>query len=166
MSPEAVDARILVVDTEAKANELRQRLIDGDDEFVDLVRVHSVNPYTRNRDGLVSNYLRGEGRLSFLQDVVFDLDVGGISAPFRAPGGYAIATVEAKRPASHLTFDQAGHRAKEYLIAGRNEERLNQLLDELRTTVTIEWSEGNLVHMKDPAEARAEKESGFGVVTP
>ena len=166
MSAEAVDARILVVDTEAEANQHRQRLIDGQDDFVDLVRAHSVNSYTKNRDGLVRNYLRGEGRLDFLQDVVFDLEEGEISEPFRAPGGYALATVESKRPSIRLTFDQAGHRAKEYLVAMKNEERLNQLLDELRETVTIEWLDENLVHIEDPAEARAEKESGFGVVSP
>lgn len=166
MRPQRVDVRQLIVDTEAEANALRQRLTTGGEDFVELVRLHSVDGWSKSRDGLVPNYFQGERRLSHLQNVVFDLDIGEISQPVRAPGGYALITVIAKDPAYHLAFKEAGQSVIDGLLATRKEERLNELLDEIRASVTIEWLDENLVHVKDPAEAKIEKESQRGTVTP
>lgn len=164
MRPERVDVRQIIVDTQAEANAVRQRLVDGHADFVELVRSHSVDGWSRSRDGLIPKYFKGERRLSYLQDVVFDLEVGEISQPVRAPGGYAIITVESKTPAEHLTFDEAGQGVREALVTARSEARLDEFIEEVRASVTIEWFDDNLAYVKDPAEARMEKESSPGFV--
>ena len=139
--------------------------MDGQDDFVDLLREHAIHSWIRNRDGLLRDYNQGETRMSYLQGIVFDLEIGEISEPVRAPGGYALATVLSKTPAERMTFDEARQTVMERLIGERREARLSEFLDAVAATVTIEWFDGNLVHVKDPAEAKAEKQMTTRVTT-
>jgi parvulin-like peptidyl-prolyl isomerase len=162
--PVSVDVQQIIVGTEAQANLLHQRLMDGDADFTDLVRTYSIDDWSKAKDGIINAYYQGEKRLDYLQGVVFTMDVGEISAPFRAPGGYAIVKVLAKYPEEQLTFADVGDLVKRNVITIRREARLNEYLDELRGTVDVDVVDENLQYVKDPAVAREEKQAERMVV--
>jgi hypothetical protein len=105
-------------------------------------------------------YRQGERRLDYLQGVVFDLDIGEIGGPVRAPGGYALAKVLAQYPERQMTFDEVGGVVKQSVIATKREALLTALLEDARNTVTVEFVEENFQYVKDPAEVLKEKTSG------
>jgi parvulin-like peptidyl-prolyl isomerase len=162
--PVSVDVQQIIVGTEAQANLLYQRLMDGDADFTDLVRTHSIDDWSKAKDGIINAYYQGEKRLDYLQGVVFTMDVGQISEPFRAPGGYAIVKLLAKYPEEQLTFADVGELVKRNINTIRREARLNEFLDELRATVDVDVIDENLQYVKDPAVAREEKEAGRVVI--
>jgi len=150
--PPYVDLQQLIVGTEAEANQIRQQLVAGQAKFVDLVKKHSIDEWSKAKDGIIKEYYQGERRLSYLQEPAFRLAEGEISEPVRAPGGYAIIRVLKKYPERLMDFDEVGEVVKQTVVTAAREERLMQLLDEIRGTVTIETIEKNLQHVKDPAE--------------
>jgi parvulin-like peptidyl-prolyl isomerase len=163
--PVSVDVQQFIVGTEAQANLLHQRITDGDADFTEIVQTHSIDDWSKAKDGVISAYYQGEKRLDYLQDVVFAMEVGEISAPFRAPGGYAVVKLLATYPEEQLTFADVGDLVKRNVQTIRREARLNELLEELKASVTIDIIDENLQHIKDPAEALKEKEEERVVFT-
>jgi parvulin-like peptidyl-prolyl isomerase len=157
--PVSVDVQQIIVGTEAQANLLHQRLMAGEADFTDLVRTHSIDDWSKAKDGIIKAYYQGEKRLDYLQGVVFAMEVGEISEPFRAPGGYAIVKLLAKYPEEQLTFADVGDLVKRNVITIRREARLNEYLDGLRATVDVDIIDENLQYVKDPAVAMEEKEA-------
>jgi peptidyl-prolyl cis-trans isomerase C len=159
IEPAKVDLRNLIVPTEADANMIRQQLLDGDVTFEEMVERYSIEGWSASRGGLVEGYGQGEKRLGYLQDVVFDLEVGELSDPFPGPGGYALAEVLRTYPERQFEFKEVESLVIERIKAERMEARLTELLDEIRETVDIEWIDGGLAFVKDPSEVKAERES-------
>ncbi|MBD3367103.1 MAG: hypothetical protein GF405_02870 [Candidatus Eisenbacteria bacterium] len=165
VEPQAVDIRQLIVGTEQQANLVRQRIVEGELTFDEAVQQHSIDKWSQAKGGLIAKYHQGENRLAYLQDVVFDLEAGDLSQPFRAPGGYALVKVVETYPERQMEFSEVGDVVKQSVTAIRREERLMELLDEVRGTVDVEIVEENLQHITDPAELRAEKEANKVTVT-
>jgi parvulin-like peptidyl-prolyl isomerase len=157
--PVSVDVQQFIVGTEAQANLLHQRITDGDADFTDIVLEHSIDEWSKSKDGIINSYFQGEKRLDYLQDVAFDMEVGEISEPFRAPGGYAVIKLLATYPEEQLEFKDVGDLVKRNVETIRREARLNEFLEELKATVTIDVIDENLQYVKDPAEALEEKEA-------
>jgi parvulin-like peptidyl-prolyl isomerase len=160
VQPPSVDVQQMIVGTEAEANSIHQKLMSGQGTFTDLVRKYSIDEWSKAKDGVIKSYFQGERRLDYLQGVAFSLDVNQVSEPVRAPGGYAIVKLLAKYPEEQLAFDDVSNVVKESVTNLRREERLNQLLDELKGTVTITVVEKNLKHMKAPAELAQQAQEG------
>lgn len=163
--PVSVDIQQIIVGTEAQANLLHQRLTDGEADFTELVHKHSIDDWSKAKDGVIKAYYQGEKRLDYLQGVVFTMEVGQLSAPFRAPGGYAIVKLLATYPEEQLLFSDVGDLVKRNVTTLRREARLNEFLDELRATVTIDVIDANLQYVKDPAVALEEKRAQRVVIT-
>ncbi len=157
--PVSVDVQQIIVGTEAQANLLHQRITDGEADFTELVQKHSIDDWSKAKDGIIKAYHQGEKRLDYLQGVAFTMEVGEISAPFRAPGGYAVVKLLAMHPEEQLTFDDVGDLVKRNVITIGREARLNEFLDELKASVTIDVIDDNLQYINDPAVALEEKEA-------
>ncbi len=157
VEPAAVDVQQLIVSTEAQANRILQRVGSGEATFVNMVKTHSTDEWSKAKDGVIPGYHVGERRLDYLQGVVFDLEIGEISEPVRAPGGYALVKVLATYPARDLTFDEVAGVVKQSVISTKREALLTALLDNARNNVTIEFIEENFQYINDPAEVLKEK---------
>jgi len=157
--PAAVDVQQLIVGTEAEANHIVQRLGAGEATFDELVDKHSIDEWSKAKNGMIVGYEQGERRLDYLQGVAFDLEIGKISEPFRAPGGYAVIRVTASYPEELLTFSDVADVVKISVWNIAKEARLLELLDNIRESVTIEIIDSNLQYVKDPAEVLKQKES-------
>ncbi len=160
VEPVAVDVQQLIVSTEAQANRILQRVRSGEATFTDMVRTLSTDTWSKAKDGVIPTYRQGERRLDYLQGVAFDLEIGEIGGPVRAPGGYALVKVLAQYPERQMTFDEVGGVVKQSVIATKREALLTALLENARNTVTVEFVEENLQYIKDPAEVLKEKTRG------
>jgi len=160
IEPAGVDVQQLIVATEAQANRILQRVESGEATFTSMVQTHSIDTWSKAKDGVIPTYRQGERRLDYLQGVVFDLEIGEIGGPVRAPGGYALAKVLEKYPERQMTFDEVAGVVKQSVISTKREALLTALLEDARNTVTVEFIEENFKYIKDPAEVLKEKTSG------
>jgi len=157
VEPAGVDVQQLIVSTETQANRILQRVQSGEATFTNMVKTYSTDEWSKAKDGVIEKYRVGERRLDYLQGVAFDLEIGEISEPVRAPGGYALVKVLATYPAREMTFDEVAGVVKQSVIGTKREALLTALLDNARNSVTIEFIEENFQHIKDPAEVLKEK---------
>ena len=157
VEPAGVDVQQLIVSTEEQANRILQRVRSGEATFASMVETYSTDEWSKAKDGVIPKYHVGERRLDYLQGVAFDLEIGEISEPVRAPGGYALVKVLATYPAREMTFDEVAGVVKQSVIATKREALLTALLDNARNNVTIEFIEENFQYIKDPAEVLKEK---------
>ena len=159
IEPAGVDVQQLIVSTEEQANRILQRVRAGEATFVTMVKTHSTDDWSQAEDGIIPKYRQGERRLDYLQGVAFDLAIGEISDPVRAPGGYALVKVLAQYPDRQMTFDEVASVVKSSVISTKREALLTALLENARNAVTIEFIEENFQYIKDPAEVLKEKMS-------
>lgn len=160
VEPVAVDVQQLIVATEEQANGILQRVRAGEATFVSMVQTRSIDEWSKTKDGVIPMYHQGEKRLDYLQGVAFDLEIGEISEPARAPGGYALVKVLAKYPSRQMSFDEVAGVVKQSVISTKREALLTAMLEDARNTVTVEYIEENFQYIKDPAEVLKEKASG------
>lgn len=159
VEPAAVDVQQLIVATEEQANSIRQRVMSGEATFTSMVKTRSIDDWSKAKDGMIEKYRQGEKRLDYLQGVAFDLEIGELSEPVRAPGGYALVKVTATYPSRQMSFDEVGDVVRQSVIATKREALLTAMLEEARNTVTVEFVEENLQHIDDPVEVLEEKAS-------
>jgi len=158
--PIGVDVQQIIVSTEAQANGILQRVKSGEATFTNMVKTLSIDEWSKAKDGVIPKYRQGEKRLDYLQGVAFDLEIGEIGGPVRAPGGYALVKVLAKYPERQMTFDEVGNAVKQSVVSTKREALLSAMLEDARNTVTIDFVEENFQYIKDPAEVLKEKTSG------
>lgn len=155
--PPRANVRQIIVGEEAQANLIRQQILEGEADFIDMIRTHSIDTWSQARDGMIENLLQGEGRLSYLQEPAFSMELNTLSEPIRAPGGYALVMVLERFPEEQLTFDEVGSVVVEHLTAERREARLVEFLDEISASVDVTIHEENLGLMEDPSEVADSK---------
>lgn len=86
-------ARHILVDSEAKANELKDQIAGGAD-FADVAREHSTCPSSA-RGGELGEFGRGAMVPEF-DEVVFSAPVGEIQGPVKTQFGYHLLEVTAR----------------------------------------------------------------------
>jgi len=158
VKPPAADVRQILVGTEAEANLVLQRIREGEADFVEMVQKHSMDEWSKSRDGLIENIIQGEGRLAYIQEPAFSVDIGEIGDPVRAPGGYALVEVLRRYPERQLEFSEVGESVVATIVGQRREDALLAFLDDVRATVDIRIHEENLQYVSDPLDVYEEKE--------
>ncbi len=157
--PPRADVQQIIVGTEAEANLILQRIREGEADFAEMVQKHSIDDWSKTKDGVITDIVQGEGRLAYIQEPSFSVDIGRISEPVRAPGGYALVKVLARYPEVQLDFSEVGETVMSTLIGQRREDALTAFLDDIRATVDMEIHEGNLQYVSDPLDVYEEKDS-------
>ncbi|WP_161524732.1 peptidylprolyl isomerase [Alteribacter lacisalsi] len=93
---EEVEARHILVDDEETAEEVYERLMDGED-FSELAGEYSTDPGSREDGGSLGFFRRGTMVPPF-DAAAFSLDEGEISEPVRSDFGYHIIEVTDRNP--------------------------------------------------------------------
>lgn len=106
--PESVDARHVLVKTQAEAEEVRDLLEadDSDENWEKVAKEYSTDTGTKNSGGSLGNFPRGRMVKPF-DDAAFSLEIGEISEPVKSQFGYHVIEVTKKTPASEQTFEEA-----------------------------------------------------------
>src|SRR5262245_4728409 len=125
-----IHARHILVETEAEAKEIAERLKKGED-FAALAKEKSKDPGAEGGD--LGFFTRGQMVKPF-EEAAFALDVGQISDPVQTPFGWHIIKVEEKRDQPLPSFDQV----KDGIISQLVQIKAQEVVSSLRKAATVE----------------------------
>jgi foldase protein PrsA len=132
-----VHARHILVDTEEEAKAIKAQL-EGGADFAALAKEKSTEPAAKESGGDLGTFGAG-AMLPAFENVVFNLKVNEISAPFQTDYGWHVAQVlETKGTAP--TFESQKTEVTELYIDSKVQELLQPWLTELRDKAKIDNS--------------------------
>jgi foldase protein PrsA len=111
---EQVKASHILVDSEDKAKEVKEKLLAGED-FAKLAKDYSIDTGNNQQGGELGFFARGEMVHEF-EDAAFSLEIGKISDPVKTNHGYHIIKVEDKKQAKEATYEENKAAIKEILL--------------------------------------------------
>jgi foldase protein PrsA len=135
---EQVKASHILVEDEATAKEIKQKLTDGAD-FAELAKEYSTDEGTKENGGELGFFARGTMVTEF-DDVAFALPLNEISDPVKTDYGYHIIMVEEKKEGKETNFDDSKAEIKETLIDQKLESEYSTWLEEKKKDYDIENS--------------------------
>ncbi|MDK2784633.1 MAG: hypothetical protein PWQ41_286 [Bacillota bacterium] len=100
--PEQVKASHILVADEKLAQEIRSRLLKGED-FGKLAKEYSIDPGSKEAGGELGYFSRGQMVPEF-DKAAFETPIGGLSPVVKSSFGFHIIKVEDKKPARTLSF--------------------------------------------------------------
>jgi foldase protein PrsA len=140
---EQVKASHILVEDEAVAKEINQKLADGAD-FAELAKEYSTDEGSKESGGELGFFPRGTMVTEF-EDVAFALPVNQISEPVKSEYGYHIIMVEEKKEAKEANYDDSKAAIKETLIDQKLETEYSVWLEDKKKDYDIENSLESLV---------------------
>ena len=114
---EQVKARHILVETEEKANEVKEKLL-ADGDFAELAKEYSTDEGSKELGGDLGYFGRGE-MVSDFEEAAFNLEIGAISEPVETVHGYHIIKVEDKKEAKEANFEESKYDIKDILLEER-----------------------------------------------
>ena len=144
---EEVHARHILVDSEALAKELRDKITKGED-FVALAKQHSKDPGSKDEGGDLGYFGRGQ-MVPVFEDTAFKLAKGEVSPPVQSQFGWHIVKVEDRRQRGAPPFDSI----KERLIASMIHRKAQEVAAELRAKAQLEYIDGEIKAQIDQERA-------------
>jgi foldase protein PrsA len=135
---EQVKASHILVEDEAVAKEVKQKLTDGAD-FAELAKEYSTDEGSKENGGELGSFPRGTMVTEF-EDAAFSLPINEISDPVKSDYGYHIIKVEEKKEAKEANYEDSKATIKETLIDQKLETEYSTWLEEKKKDYDIENS--------------------------
>ncbi len=130
---EEVRARHILVETEAQAKELQERVNKGED-FVALAKAHSKDPGSKGEGGDLGYFGKGQ-MVPVFEETAFSLKPGEVSAPVKSQFGWHIVKLEDRRQRGAPPFDAI----KERIIASLIHRKAQEVAADLRSKAQLEY---------------------------
>lgn len=121
----------------AKAEALRKRVTDGGEAFEKVAGEASDSPSKANA-GLIGP-IQMTDLSSSIQDLIKNLQPGGVTPVFRTTRGYQILQVVSRTKATVLPFDKAREQISGRVFTGKRKDAFVKYLDKLRGQAIISW---------------------------
>ncbi|MDI3538277.1 MAG: hypothetical protein PWP12_629 [Bacillota bacterium] len=128
--PEQVKASHILVAEEKLAEEIRSRLLKGED-FAELAREYSIDPGSKETGGELGYFSRGQMVPEFDQ-AAFDTPVGELSPVVKSSFGFHIIKVEDKKPARTLSFAEVEEVLTKHLEDQRKADKFAAFMADLK----------------------------------
>ncbi len=133
---EQVEASHILVEDEATAIEIKEKLDNGED-FAELAKEYSTDTASAENGGELGYFAKGEMVEEF-EATAFSMEINEISAPVKTEYGYHIIKVTAKKEAKEATLDEVKEDIREQLFESRMNEEYSSWLSALFEKYEIE----------------------------
>ncbi|MGR3763036.1 foldase protein PrsA [Rossellomorea sp. NS-SX7] len=133
---EQVEASHILVEEEATAQEVKEKLDDGGD-FVELAKVYSTDTSNADSGGELGFFGKGEMVEEF-EEKAFAMKAGDISEPVKTEFGYHIIKVTDKKEAEEAVLDDHKEEIKEILFEQALQTEYGTWLEEKKEEYNIE----------------------------
>jgi peptidyl-prolyl cis-trans isomerase C len=147
---EEVQARHILVESEAQAKELADKVAKGED-FAALAKEHSRDPGTKDDGGLLPFFSRGQMVPQF-EEAAFKLKKGEVSPPVQSQFGWHLIKVEERREKQPPTFEQV----KDRILASMIHRKAQSLANNLREQSKVEYVDEEIKKQVDEQEKQAD----------
>jgi peptidyl-prolyl cis-trans isomerase C len=144
---EEVHARHILVESEALAKDLRDKITKGED-FVKLAKEHSKDPGSKDDGGDLGYFGRGQ-MVPVFEETAFKLAKGEVSAPVQSQFGWHIVKLEDRRQRGAPPFDSI----KERLIASMIHRKAQEVATDLRAKAQLEYIDAEIKAQVDGEKA-------------
>jgi foldase protein PrsA len=128
--PERRDLSIVLTKTEAKANEAKQALQDGE-SFKSVAKEYSTDDASKAQGGKLPAVAKGQQEKAF-DDAIFAADKGKITGPVKTQFGYYVFKVDKVVKASQQTRDEAKETIKQLLASQNQQKALDAYVKDFR----------------------------------
>ncbi|WP_211171099.1 peptidylprolyl isomerase [Bacillus sp. DNRA2] len=132
---EQVKASHILVEDEATANEIKVKLVNGED-FAKLAKEYSTDTTTKENGGDLGYFSKGDMVAEF-EEVAFTLGVNEISAPVKTDYGYHIIKVIDKKAAQEAKFEEHKKEIKETLTDEKLSSEYTKWLEDAKKDAKI-----------------------------
>ncbi len=136
--PEKLNANHILVETEEKANEIKEKIENGL-SFEDAAKEFSTCP-SNQAGGSLGEFERGQMVPEF-EKVAFELPVDKVSDPVKTDFGYHIILVKGKKEEGTMPFAEVKEDLKNQLLAVKQQEKYvnetNKLKDKYKVEINL-----------------------------
>lgn len=151
-----IEARHILVDSEAKAKEVVEKVNKGDD-FAKLAEEYSNDPGSKADGGKLGYFSKGQMVKEF-EDAAFALRKGEVSKPVQSKFGWHIIKIEDRRAKPVPTYDEV----KDQILNGMVQQKGQQVATELRGKAGIEYVDSEIkLQVQQETAAQAAKQKQF-----
>jgi foldase protein PrsA len=128
--PERRDLRVVLTKTEAKADEAREALADGE-SWKQVVKEYSIDEASKAQGGLLPAVAKGQQDKA-LDDAVFDAKKGELEGPVKTQFGWYVFEVDKVTPASEQSLEQSKDTIRNLLRSERQQKTLDEWIKDFR----------------------------------
>ncbi len=133
---ETVNASHILVDSEEKANQIKDEIENGSITFEEAAKKYSSCP-SGESGGNLGEFSKGRMVKEF-EDAAFSLETGVVSVPVKTQFGFHLIKVLAKSESSMLGFDEVKDQIKEQLLADKQEKAYASKINQLKILFPID----------------------------
>lgn len=134
-TPETVSAKHILVDSEEKAKEIKERIDNGEITFEEAAKESSTCP-SGQQGGDLGQFGRGMMVPEF-EDAAFALELNTVSEPVQTQFGYHLIKTEAKNEATVSEFEAVKQQIIGNLIQQAQQKKYAELMKELEAKYEV-----------------------------
>jgi foldase protein PrsA len=156
--PERRDLRVVLTKTEAKADQARNALEDGD-AWKQVVKQYSIDEASKAQGGLLPAVAKGQQDKA-LDDAVFQAKKGQLEGPVKTQFGWYVFEVTKITPASQQSLDQSKDTIRNLLRSERQQKALDEFVKEFREDYREETECADDYRIEECSNAPKEQDTG------
>lgn len=136
VSPETVEASHILIEDEAKINEVYEDIKAGKVSFEDAAKQFSTCP-SGKQGGSLGEFTRGQMVPEF-EEAAFNMEVGTISQPVKTQFGYHLIKLTAKNEPSEISYEQIAPQLKKSVLQDKQQKAYASKLNQLKILYPVD----------------------------